>query len=92
MHITNQEKDLQNKIQQWQALFKETQALSQIKDISDADIAAEIKASEEEITHCRVSLALKINTKIYTKISRKITELLNFPVSKSQSPLPIFNH
>lgn len=38
------EKDLQNNIQQWQAVFKETQALSQIKDLSEADIAAEIEA------------------------------------------------
>lgn len=38
------EKDLQNNIQQWQALFKETQALSQVKSISESDIAAEIGA------------------------------------------------
>lgn len=38
------EKDLQNNIQQWQALFKETQALRQVKAISETDIATEIEA------------------------------------------------
>ena len=38
------ETDLTAKLQKWRALFKETQALPQVKDITDADIDAEIEA------------------------------------------------
>jgi len=37
------ETDLTAKLQKWRTLFKETQALQQLKDITDADIDAEIK-------------------------------------------------
>jgi len=38
------ETDLTAKLQKWRTLFKETQALPQVKDITDADIDAEIEA------------------------------------------------
>jgi hypothetical protein len=38
------ETDLTAKLKKWQTLFKETQALPQVKDITDADIDAEIEA------------------------------------------------
>ena len=38
------ETDLTAKLQKWQTLFKETQALPQVKNITDADIDAEIEA------------------------------------------------
>jgi hypothetical protein len=38
------ETDLTAKLQKWRTLFKETQALPQLKDITDADIDAEIEA------------------------------------------------
>jgi predicted DNA-binding antitoxin AbrB/MazE fold protein len=38
------ESDLTAKLKKWQTLLKETQALSQVKDITDADIDAEIEA------------------------------------------------
>lgn len=38
------ETDLTSKLKKWQTLFKETQALPQVKDITDADIDAEIEA------------------------------------------------
>ena len=37
------ETDLTAKLQKWRTLFKETQALPQVKDITDADIDAEIE-------------------------------------------------
>ena len=38
------ETDLTAKLQKWRTLFKETQALPQVKGITDADIDAEIEA------------------------------------------------
>lgn len=38
------ETDLTAKLKKWRTLFKETQALLQVKDITDADIDAEIEA------------------------------------------------
>jgi hypothetical protein len=38
------ETDLTAKLNKWRALFKETQALPQVKDVTDADIDAEIEA------------------------------------------------
>jgi len=38
------ETDLTAKLQKWRTLFKETQALPRLKDITDADIDAEIEA------------------------------------------------
>jgi len=38
------ETDLTAKLQKWRTLFKETQALPQLKDITNADIDAEIEA------------------------------------------------
>lgn len=38
------ETDLTAKLNKWQSLFKTTQALPDVKDITDADIAAEIEA------------------------------------------------
>jgi len=38
------ETDLTAKLQKWRTLFKESQALPQVKDITDADIDAEIEA------------------------------------------------
>ena len=35
---------LQNKLAKWQALFKETQSLPQLQNITDKDIEAEIEA------------------------------------------------
>ncbi len=37
------ETDLTAKLQKWRTLFKETQVLPQVKDITDADIDAEIE-------------------------------------------------
>ena len=41
------ETDLTAKLNKWRTLFKETQALPQVKDITDADIDAEIEAYRE---------------------------------------------
>ena len=38
------ETDLTAKLNKWRTLFKETQALPQVKDVTDADIDAEIEA------------------------------------------------
>mgnify|MGYP003392396927 CR=1 FL=1 len=38
------ETDLTEKLMKWRSLFKNTQALPQLKDINDADIDAEIEA------------------------------------------------
>ena len=41
------ETDLTAKLQKWRTLFKESQALPQVKDITDADIDTEIDAYRE---------------------------------------------
>ena len=41
--------DLTSKLKKWQTLFKETQALPQVKDITDADIDSEIEAYRADL-------------------------------------------
>lgn len=43
------ETDLTAKLKKWQTLFKETQALHQVKNITDADIDAEIEAYRSDL-------------------------------------------
>jgi len=43
------ETDLTAKLKKWQILFRETQALQQVKDITDADIDAEIEAYRADL-------------------------------------------